>query len=64
MIFLVDHNLEGHTLLLSGSIASLGWLDLLPIRFVTFEEVELAVASDDRVVWQVQLIQKKLGQNF
>lgn len=52
MIFLVDHNLEGHTLLLSGNIASLGWLDLLPIRFVTFEEIELAVASDDRVVWR------------
>jgi hypothetical protein len=29
MIFLVDHNLEGHALLLSGNIASLGWLDLL-----------------------------------
>jgi hypothetical protein len=52
MIFLVDHNLEGHALLLSGSIASLGWLILLPIRFVTFEEIELAVTSDDRVVWR------------
>jgi hypothetical protein len=52
MIFLIDHNLEGHALLLSGNIASLGWLDLLPIRFVTFEEMELAITSDDRVVWQ------------
>lgn len=52
MIFLVDHNLEGHALLLSGSIASFGWLDLLPIRFITFEEIELSVTSDDRVVWQ------------
>lgn len=52
MIFLVDHNLEGHALLLSGNIASLGWLDLLPIHFVTFEEIELAVTSDDRVVWR------------
>jgi hypothetical protein len=52
MIFLVDHNLEGHALLLSGNIASLGWLDLLPIQFVTFEEIELAVTSDDRVVWR------------
>jgi hypothetical protein len=52
MIFLVDHNLEGHALLLSGNIASLDWLAILAIRFVTFEEVELAVASDDRVVWQ------------
>jgi hypothetical protein len=52
MIFLVDHNLEGHALLLSGNIASLGWLDLLPIRFITFEEIELSVSSDDRIVWR------------
>ncbi|EGJ32764.1 MULTISPECIES: hypothetical protein [Moorena] len=52
MIFLVDHNLEGHALLLSGSIASLGWLELLPIRFVTFAEIELSITSDDRVVWR------------
>lgn len=52
MIFLVDHNLEGHALLLLGNIASLGWLDLLPIRFITFEEIELSVSSDDRVVWR------------
>lgn len=52
MIFLVDHNLEGHALLLSGNIASLGWLDLLPIRLITFEEIELSVTSDDRAVWR------------
>lgn len=52
MIFLVDHNLEGHALLLSGNIARLGWLDLLPIRFITFEEIELSVTSDDRIVWR------------
>jgi hypothetical protein len=52
MIFLVDHNLEGHSLLLSGNLASLGWLNLLPIRFITFEEIDLPVTSDDRVVWR------------
>jgi hypothetical protein len=52
MIFLVDHNLEGHALILSGSIANLGWLELLPIRFTTFEEVALSITSDDRVVWR------------
>ena len=52
MIFLVDHNLEGHALLLSGNIASLGWLDLLPIQFRTFDELELSIASDDRTVWR------------
>lgn len=52
MIFLIDHNLEGHALILSGNIANLGWLDLLPIRFMTFEEVALSITSDDRVVWR------------
>ncbi|WP_416672480.1 ACP S-malonyltransferase [Egbenema bharatensis] len=52
MIFLVDHNLEGHALLLAGNIARFGWLDLLPIRFVTFEDVELSIASNDRSVWR------------
>jgi hypothetical protein len=52
MILLVDHNLEGHALLLSGNVSILGWLETLPIRFITFEEVELPVTSDDRVVWR------------
>jgi hypothetical protein len=52
MIFLVDHNLERHALILSGSISNQGWLDLLSIRFVTLEEVALSVESDDRVVWR------------
>ena len=52
MIFLVDHNLEGHALLLSGILANLGWLDLLQICFTTFEEMALSVTSNDRVVWQ------------
>jgi hypothetical protein len=38
MIFLVDHNLEGHALLLSGSLNNQGWAELFPIRFVLLEE--------------------------
>lgn len=52
MIFLVDHNLQGHALLLSGSLTNLGWMDLLPIRFVLLEDVELPITSSDRVVWR------------
>lgn len=40
MIFLVNYNLQGHALVFFGASASQGWLDVLPIRFVTFEEVE------------------------
>lgn len=53
MIFLIDHNLNGHALVLFGSIVNQGWLDLMPIRFVTFAQMELPINSDDRVVWRM-----------
>lgn len=52
MIFLVDHNIEGQALLLFGSITSEGWLNILPISFVTFDQVQLPINSKDRVVWR------------
>lgn len=53
MIFLIDHNLGGHAEILLGNIASQGWLELLPIRFVTFKEMNLSIDSNDRVVWRI-----------
>ncbi|GAB4177084.1 MAG: hypothetical protein Fur006_08550 [Coleofasciculaceae cyanobacterium] len=53
MIFLIDHNLKGHALVLFGAIASQGWLDIVPIQFVTFAEMGLSIDSDDRVVWRL-----------
>jgi Domain of unknown function (DUF5615) len=32
--------------------AALGWLELMPIEFVTFREVGLPIDSSDRVVWR------------
>lgn len=52
MNILVDHNLRGHSVVLAGNLAASGWLDLISIRFVLFEEVGLEVNSDDRVVWR------------
>ena len=52
MIILVDYNLNRQALLLSGSLASGGWLDLVPIRLVTFAEIGLPADSNDRIVWQ------------
>jgi hypothetical protein len=52
MIFLIDQNLEGYAEILLGAIASKGWLDLLPIQFITFAEIELPPNSTDRVVWR------------
>ena len=51
MIFLIGHNLKGHALVLFGAIASQGWLDIAPVQFVTFDQVNLSINSDDRVVW-------------
>jgi hypothetical protein len=53
MNFLVDHNLGGHAEILLGNIASQGWLALLPIRFVTFKEMNLSIDSNDRTVWRI-----------
>ncbi len=52
MNILVDHNLRGQSIVLAGSLAASGWLDLISIRFVLFEEVGLAINSDDRTVWR------------
>ena len=53
MNFLIDHNLEGHAVLLAGSILNGGWLDWTPIRFITFDAIKLPINSDDRAVWQL-----------
>ncbi|WP_204106658.1 MULTISPECIES: hypothetical protein [Spirulina sp. CCY15215] len=52
MKFLIDHNLEGHAIILFGSLGNQGWLDLVSIRFVNFAEIGLSVKSSDRVVWR------------
>ncbi len=53
MIFLIDHNLKGHALVFFGAIASQGWLNIVPVQFVTFDQVNLSIDSDDRVVWRL-----------
>jgi len=52
MMVLVDHNLEGYVVLLQGALANGGWLDLLEIRFVLFEDLQLPINSSDRAVWR------------
>ncbi len=39
MSFLIDHNFEGHAVILLGNIANQGLLALLPIRFVTLRSL-------------------------
>jgi hypothetical protein len=52
MIILADYNINRQALLLSGSLAVSGFLDLIPIRITTFAEVGLAENSSDRIVWR------------
>ncbi|QSJ15874.1 ACP S-malonyltransferase [Nostoc sp. UHCC 0702] len=52
MIFLIDHNIEGQATRLWETIFAEGWLDLINVRFITFEEVALPIDSSDRVVWR------------
>jgi hypothetical protein len=49
---LVDHNVEGQATLLWGTLAAAGWLELVPLRLVTFAQVGLPINSSDRVVWR------------
>ncbi|HJY83924.1 MAG TPA: ACP S-malonyltransferase [Candidatus Binatia bacterium] len=52
MTILVDHNMRGQAILLWGTLAAEGWLDLLPLRLATFADVGLPVESTDRAVWR------------
>jgi uncharacterized protein with PIN domain len=60
MNFLIDYNLRGQATLLWGTIASEGWLEIMPIRFVGFDEVGLLKNSSDRLVWQVAQTQQMI----
>jgi hypothetical protein len=52
MIVLADYNLNRHAVLLSGSLLAGGWLDIVPIRILNFQDVNLPSDADDRRVWQ------------
>ena len=57
---LVDHNMEGQAALLWGTLAADGWLDLIPLRLVTFVDVDLPLSSDDRTVWRFTQTQRMI----
>jgi hypothetical protein len=49
---LSDHNIEGQTELLWGTLGSEGWLSLISLEWVTFQDVGLPIDSNDREVWR------------
>jgi len=50
--FLSDHDIEGYTQLLWGTLASVGWLELVNLEFTTFHEIGLPLDISDREVWR------------
>jgi hypothetical protein len=57
---LVDHNIEGHAMLLWGILSAEGWLDVMALRMVTFPQVGLSYNSSDREVWRFAQAQQML----
>lgn len=43
---LVDHNVEGHAVLLWGTLVAEGWAELLPLHVTTFAEAGLPVVIE------------------
>jgi hypothetical protein len=60
LTLLVDHNIEGHAMLLWGTLTAEGWPALLALRMVTFPQVGLSYASSDREVWRFAQAQHML----
>jgi len=52
MKFLIDYNLKGKSLILWGVVAAEGWLGLIEINFLQFEDVGLPRDSSDLIVWK------------
>ena len=52
MIILADYNLNRQAILISGSLAVSGLLDLVNIQVKTFEDLSLPPDSSDRFVWR------------
>jgi len=53
MNFLIDYNLQKYAAILLGKIANDGWLDMIPLSFIFFQDIQLPTDSNDRVVWRL-----------
>jgi len=52
MKILVDHNIEGQSLILWGTYVAEGWSELVTIELTTFTDAGLPFDTDDRSVWR------------
>ncbi|MCZ6676569.1 MAG: DUF5615 family PIN-like protein [Candidatus Poribacteria bacterium] len=51
MMILADHDIEGQAKLIWRTLVAAEWLELFPLKLVTFEDVGLSIDSSDREVW-------------
>jgi hypothetical protein len=49
---LADHNIEGQAIALWGTLSAEGWLELVPLRLITFAQAGLPPESSDREAWR------------
>lgn len=52
LTILADHDVEGYAIWLWGTLAALGWLELVPLRLAMLKDIDLPVDSVDREVWR------------
>ena len=52
ILFLIDHNFEGNALRLLAILQRAGWPELVPMRWLTLEEVGLLPDTRDRFIWR------------
>ncbi|OQX22990.1 MAG: ACP S-malonyltransferase [Desulfobacteraceae bacterium IS3] len=52
MSILLDHNIEGYGVMIWGTLAAEGWLELLPISLVNFSNAGLPFEISDRQLWR------------
>jgi hypothetical protein len=52
ILFLIDHNFEGNALRLLAILQKAGWPELVPMRWLTLEEVGLQPDTRDRFIWR------------
>ena len=49
---LIDVNLAGLASRLWATLQASGWLELVPVEFITFPSIALPFATNDRLVWR------------
>lgn len=53
ILLLADNDVVGQARILFGAVSAAGWLELVPMRLMTLDEVGLPRDSSDRAIWEL-----------